>query len=166
MISILSKKIFYIICFTLFLPNNLGYCQIIGFKQTENKFSIAKLQKQSDSSNVKNKLTKEDAINMKIPIYIGLISGVTLALIGALTTKSSVNSNGETMDVLSPGLGLIMGFAIGCTFGFFITGAVMEAKKKNKEKEESNHLNNLPLICTPYDSQNQKIILFKYSYGF
>ena len=161
----MNKLVKYLIV-TITILININYVAIgqsLNFGK-DNLFSMVEKEKYSPAEDsAKAKKIEEYKINMKIPVGIGLLSGVSLGTIFMLTSEK--NEIGEREWGF---LNAFVGFTVGFVAGFFMTGAVLEAKAKRKAKEETNKLRNFLPIKAQYikDRKLNYIKFFQYSYQF
>lgn len=163
------SAIVYLLCST-----HDSNSQTILFEKNENKFSSNKVQNQTDSTKTEGKQSNKKKINMKIPIYAGLITG---GLIGIGSYISEVHHdkkpNREGAEVtysIDPpsGIAAILGGIIGFAFGFLITGAIMQARLRHSNNDQtiSDQIFQAQNTYLKQECQIQGIKFIKYEYKF
>lgn len=151
--------------FTVFLINsNLIYCQNISIYHFKNNFSIDSTKHKNDLDSSKPKIAVLKKYNMKIPVYVGLMTGLAAVIIDKQQNKSE---NGPTYYIgkFAPFISFVIGFGI----GFFISGAILENKTKGKKDDDGNHSEDMMRNIT-FDYRKNKygfreyLINFKYHF--
>lgn len=129
----LEKCIFII--FPLFLFNsNLIYCQNYFIDYCNNKFSIDSAKYKNNLDSARPKMPNVKGYDRKIPVYVGLMTGLAAVIIDKQQNKSE---KGPTYIIgkFAPFISFVIGFGI----GFFISGAILENKTKGKKDDDRNH---------------------------
>lgn len=173
-----SIRFLFILITLLFLTGsrNISFGQNRLFEKAENNFSSEKLLNQKDTTKAKKQTVKKK-VNMKIPLYGGLITGAVFSLVGFIATKENEERDrkGEsTLGSIGPGPGLsaILGFIIGFPLGYWFTGVAIlpfiGPKDTKKESDEANKFQNYIIAKKHFQPKGggKKLTFFRYIYHF
>lgn len=134
-ISTIVGIILFISC--LFSNIKTIYCQQTSnykfYEQTNFEFCNQKKKDVRKVDSLQLLDNNKEKIDMRIPIIVGLITGG--AFVVAVQLKNKDRSEKE--KVFAKPLGYIVGFPLGFALGFLISGAILEAKIKNKKDKNS-----------------------------